>query len=64
MKHLVEHVAQFVHDGILRAIGAVHTVIGALALVLLLIFPGVVEAWGCFVITARECSHATRAGRR
>jgi hypothetical protein len=46
MKHLVEHVTQFVHDVILRAVRAVHTVVGALALVLLLIFSGVVEAWG------------------
>ena len=46
MKHLVEHVAQFVHDVILRAIGAVHTVVGALSLILLVVFSGVVEALG------------------
>ena len=46
MKHVVEHVTQLAHDIILRAVFAVHTVVGALALVFLFIFCGVVEAWG------------------
>ena len=50
MEHLVEHVAQFVHDVILRAIGAVHTVVGAFAFILFFIFSGVVEAWGVLSI--------------
>ena len=60
MKHLVEHVTQFIHDVILRAIGAVHTVVGALALVLLLIFSGVVEAWGVLLLQ-RASVHMRRA---
>ena len=46
VKHLVEHVTQLVHDVILRAIDAVHTVIGAFAFIFFVIFTGVVEAWG------------------
>ena len=44
VEDLVEHVAELVDDAVLRAVAAIHAVVGALTFILLLVFCRVIEA--------------------